>query len=105
MARAGFVPEESGPIVNQIGLVGAKVEADAQLITTLVRAETPVVNRLTFLLKMAGGQAAPLGPAADRAKTEALKLMRAPQTREALSQSPDGLERVRSLMQTAGLAA
>jgi len=105
VARAGFVPEESGPIVTQIGLVGARVESDAQLITALVRAETPVVNRLTFLLKLASGQAAPLGPVADRAKTEALKLMRSPQAREALTQSPDGLERVRSLMQTAGLAA
>jgi hypothetical protein len=105
VSRAGFVPEESGPIVIQIGLVGARVESEAQLITSLVRAETPVVNRLTFLLKLAGGQAAPLGPVADRAKAEALKLMRTPQTREALTQSPDGLERVRSLMQTAGLAA
>ena len=105
VARAGFMPEEAGPIVNQIGLVGSKVEADAQLIATLVRAEAPVVNRLTFLLKLASGQAAPLGPVADRARAEAVKLMRAPQTREALSHSPDGLERVRNLMLTAGLAA
>jgi len=64
-----------------------------------------VVNRLTYLLKLASGQAAPMGPVADRAKVEALKLMRTPQIREALSQSPDGLDRIRSLMQTAGLAA
>jgi len=101
----GLIPEDSGPIVIQIGVVGAKVEADAQLISALVRADAPVVNRLTFLLKLASGQAAPLGPAADRAKAEAIRLMRAPQTREALAQSPEGLERVRSLMQTAGLAA
>jgi hypothetical protein len=105
VARAGFVPEEAGPIMTQIGLLGAKVEDDAHLINILVRAETPVISRLTFLLKMAGGHAAPLGPVADRAKAEALKLMRAPQTREALAQSPDGLERVRSLMHTAGMAA
>jgi len=105
VSRAGFVPEESGPIMIQIGLVGAKVEADAQLINALVRAESPVVNRLTYLLKLASGQAAPMGPVADRAKVEALKLMRTPQIREALSQSPDGLDRIRSLMQTAGLAA
>lgn len=105
VARAGFVPEEAGPIMNHIGQIGAKVEAEAQLINALVRADAPVVNRLTYLLKLAAGQAAPFGPVADRAKAEALKLVRAPQTREALSQSPDGLERVRSLMQTAGLAA
>ena len=105
VAIVGFVPEDSGPIINQIGLVGAKVEAEAQLISALVRAETPVLNRLTYLLKLASGQAAPLGPVADRAKAEAIKLMRAPQTREALIQAPDTLERVRALMQTAGLAA
>ncbi len=102
---AGFVPEDAGPIVAQIGLAAAKVEAEAQLINALVRAETPVLNRLTFLLKLASGQAAPLGPVADRAKAEAMKLMRAPQTREALTRSPESLERVRALMQTAGLAA
>jgi hypothetical protein len=102
---AGFAPEEAAPIVAQIGVVGGKVEADAQLINALVRAEAPVVNRLTFLLRLASGQAAPAGPVADRAKAEAIRLMRAPQTREALAQSPEGLERVRALMQTAGMAA
>ena len=105
VSRAGFVPEESGPIMTQIGLVGARVEADVHLINALVRAETPVVHRLTFLLKLASGQGAPLGPVADRAKAEAIKLMRVPQTREALSRSPEVLERVLSLMQTAGMAA
>jgi hypothetical protein len=105
VGRAGFVPEESGPIMNQIGLVGGKVEAKAQLINALVRADAPVVSRLTVLLKLASGQAAPLGPVADRAKSEAIKLMRAPQTREALTQSPELLAAVRTLMQTAGMAA
>jgi hypothetical protein len=99
------MPEDSGPIMNQIGVVGAKIEADAQLVSALARAETPVLNRLTYLLKLACGQAAPLGPAADRAKAEAIKLMRAPQTREALAHAPETLDRVRLLMQTAGLAA
>ena len=102
---AGFAPEDAGPIITQIGAVGGKVEAEAQLIGALVRADSPVVNRLTFLLKLASGQAAPTGPACERAKVEAIKLMRAPTTREALSRSPDSLERVRALMQTAGMAA
>ncbi|HEX4181247.1 MAG TPA: hypothetical protein VHY32_10690 [Caulobacteraceae bacterium] len=105
VAGAGFVPEDALPIVTQIGTVAAKVEADAQLINSLVRAEAPVLHRLTFLLKLASGHAAPIGPVTERAKAEAIKLMRAPQTREALTQSPESLDRVRSLMQTAGLAA
>jgi hypothetical protein len=105
VSAAGFVPEDSGPILTQIGLVGGKVEASANLVAALGRAEAPVVKRLTALLKLASGQSAPVGPAADRAKAEAIKLMRAPQTREVLAKSPEGLEQVRSLMQTAGLAA
>jgi hypothetical protein len=105
VAGAGFVPEDSGPVMAQIGTLSVKVEADAQLINALARAEGQVLHRLTFLLRMASGQAAPLGPVADRAKAEAMKLMRTPQTREALTQSPDNLERIRALMQTAGLAA
>ena len=41
----------------------------------------------------------------ETAKAEAVKLMRAPQTRTELSEAPEGLEQVRTLLQTAGLAA
>jgi hypothetical protein len=105
VARGGFVPEEAGPITAKIGEVGGLVEADAKLCAALARAEAPVVHRLTLLLKLATGEAAPVGPAADRAKAEAMRLMRAPETRAALAQAPEAIDRVRTLMQTAGLAA
>ena len=105
VARAGFVPEESGPIMTRIGEVGGMVEGDAKLTAAIGRAGAPVVNRLTMLLTLAAGDGAPLGPAADRAKAEALRLMRAPETREALVQAPASFERVKVLLQTTGLAA
>jgi hypothetical protein len=56
-------------------------------------------------VRMAVGEAAPLGPAADRARAEALKLVRNPEFRDELSRSPEAVERVRGMMQTAGMAA
>ena len=44
-----------------------------------------------MLLRFAAGEAAPLGPAADRAKSEALKLMRIPETRAELAKTPEVL--------------
>jgi hypothetical protein len=103
--RSGFVPEESAPIATKIGEVGGQIEADARLCQALGRAEAPVVNRLTLLLRLASGEAAPMGPAADRARAEAIKLMRRPDIRQELAQTPDAIERVRALMQSVGMAA
>jgi len=49
--------------------------------------------------------AAPLGPAADRARNEALKLVRLAETRAAIAEAPEQVETVRTLLQQAGLAA
>jgi antitoxin component HigA of HigAB toxin-antitoxin module len=57
------------------------------------------------LLRLAAGETAPRGPAADRAKTEAIRLMRAPEIRAEIAKTPDAVDRVRALMQTAGMAA
>jgi hypothetical protein len=105
VARAGFVSEDAAPIAARMGEVGGMIEAESRLTAALAKAEAPVVNRLTVLLRLAAGEAAPLGPAADRAKAEAIRLMRAPETRHELAKTPEALDRVRSLMQTAGMAA
>jgi len=105
VGRAGLVPEEADPIMAKIGEVGGLVESDAKLTAAIGRAGAPVVNRLTMLLTLAAGEGAPLGPAADRAKAEAIKLMRTPETRAALAQAPASFDRVKVLLQTTGLAA
>ena len=64
-----------------------------------------MVHRLSLLLKLACGEAAPLGPAADRARAEALKLVRHDDVRNELMKSPEQVEAVRELIQQAGLAA
>jgi hypothetical protein len=103
--RCGFVLEEAGPIAVKIGEVGGQIEADARLAQALSRAAAPVVNRLTLLLRLAAGETAPRGPAADRARAETVRLMRAPEIRAEIARTPDAVDRVRALMQTAGLAA
>jgi hypothetical protein len=103
--KAGLSEIETDDIRRRIGEVGGWVEADARLVALIARAEAPPAHRLTLLLRLAAGEAAPLGPAADRAKVEALKLLRAPKTRAALATAPDALDRVKALMAQSGLVA
>ncbi len=101
----GLTERDETEIVSAIGTVGSAVEADARIVAMLARSPAPVVQKLSVLLRLAAGETAPLGPAADRAKAEAVKLFRAPESRAALSAAPETLAPLRSLMQAAGLAA
>lgn len=105
IARVGLTAEDLAPLSARIGEVGGMVEADSKLVALVVKASAPLLHRLTLLLRMAVGEAAPRGPASDRARTEALRLARAPELRTELSRSPEAFEKVRGLMQAAGLAA
>ena len=71
----------------------------------LGRSPAPLPQKLSVLLRMAAGETAPLGPAADRAKAEAVRLFRAPDNRAALAAAPDTLAPLKGLMKAAGLAA
>ena len=105
VGRAGLVEEDLRPISGKLGELGGLVEADAKLTLALAKATAPAVHRLTLLLRLAIGDAGPTGPAADRARSEALKLLRSDDTRAELAKTPDALNRVRELVQQAGLAA
>lgn len=103
--RAGLVTEDAAPIQAKIGEIGGLIEADAKIVTLIARAPAPAVHRLNLLLRLAVGEAAPLGAAADRARGEALKLVRHPDLRDELAKSPEAVEKVRGMMQAAGMAA
>jgi hypothetical protein len=103
--RSGLPPEDQGPIQARLGEIGGMIEADSRIVASILRAPAPVVHKLTLLLRMAMGEAAPAGPAADRAKAEAMKLIRLPEFRTELAASPEAVAKVRDLMQSAGLAA
>jgi hypothetical protein len=105
VSRCGLVEEDFGPIQAKLGELGGLIEADARLIAQTLAADAPALSRLTALLKMACGETAPLGPVADRARTEALKLARHESTRSELSSAPDQVDAIRDLLQHAALAA
>ena len=91
--------------MGAIGNVGGVVEAEAKLTAQLARAPAPVPQKLTALLRLAAGETAPLGPVSERAKAEAVKLFRAPESRAALSAAPEAIAPLKGLMKAAGLAA
>jgi hypothetical protein len=103
--RAGLVPEDLAPIHAKLGDLGGLIEADSKLLAALVQAQAPAAPRLTFLLRLASGEAAPLGPAADRAKAAAMKLLRSDAMRAELAAAPAQLSQVRDMVLAAGLAA
>ncbi|WP_304165202.1 hypothetical protein [Phenylobacterium aquaticum] len=105
VARGGLVPEDYGPLQAKIGDVGGQVEADAKVVTTLARGQSAPALRLLVLLRMAAGEISPIGPAADRARAEALKLIRLDETRNDLARAPERMGQVRQLMEQITKAA
>ena len=101
----GLTERDDEEINAAIGTVGGAVEAEARIVMMLARSPAPLLQKLSVLLRLAAGETAPLGPAADRAKAEAVKLFRAPESRAALSAAPEILVPLKGLMQAAGLAA
>lgn len=90
-------------IAASIGTLGGTLEADAGLISQIARASAAVTQKLGVLLRMAAGETAPLGPAADRARTEALRMLRASEVKEALSVEPEASAALNALMPAAGI--
>ena len=105
VARCGLVEEAFKPLQLKLGEIGGLVEADAKLVASTIRATAPALNRLTALLKLACGESGPLGPVADRARVEALKLARQDDTRAELSSAPGEVDAIRDLLKHAALAA
>ncbi|MFI4965185.1 MAG: hypothetical protein ACHP9T_07430 [Caulobacterales bacterium] len=105
VARCGLIAEAYAPLQAKLGEIGGVIEADAKLIAMTLRATVPALSRLTALLKLACGEAGPLGPVADRARAEALKLARNDETRAELTVAPDQMGAIRDLLKHAALAA
>ncbi|MBW8813646.1 MAG: hypothetical protein JF588_09490 [Caulobacterales bacterium] len=105
VGRCGLVTEDYEPIQEKLGDLGGQVEQKSKLTQNVARANAPLIHRLTLLLKLASGESAPSGPAANRARAEALRLFRMDETRAELAAQPDQMQQVRDLIAQAGLAA
>ncbi|HVM99730.1 MAG TPA: hypothetical protein VMT68_05910 [Caulobacteraceae bacterium] len=104
-SRTGLDPADLAPVQAKFGDVGGLVEADSKMVATLAGSQAPVLQRLGLLLRLAMGEAAPIGPVAERARSAALKLLRSDAARAELAAQPERLAEVRDLIQAAGLAA
>ena len=93
-ARAGLAAEDYGPI-----------QADSKIVSIVAKSSQGPVQRLMTLLRMAIGDTAPIGPTADRARAEALKLVRRDDTRAELARAPERMGQVRELLQAMTAAA
>lgn len=103
--RAGLQEAETADLCDKIGDLAGVIEAEARLVASIGRAQTTAGQRIALLLRLAAGEAGPTGPVAARAKAEVMRLLKAPETRQELTGSPEAVARLKPLMQAAGLAA
>lgn len=95
---AGLNEADTGQIVRKLGEIGALVEADARICDQIARAPAPPAQKLTLLLRLALGEAAPFGGATERAKAEVMRFLKGPAAREALAASPELASRIKPLL-------
>jgi hypothetical protein len=98
VSRSGSDAAGLDTVLEKLGEIGARIEAQAKLSMLIGRAAVPLTQKLSMLVKMAAGETAPPGPAADRAKAEAMKLVRDPAARDALAKAPEVFARFKALM-------
>ncbi len=87
----GLPGVEAAAVRTRLGEAGGWVEADTRLTASLGRSDADVLVRLNALMRLASGEAAPLGPAADRARAAAAALIRAPGVQAQLASRPESL--------------
>ena len=103
IARSGLEAEDVERLCTALGQLGGVVESEEHVMASLGAAKIPRMQKLLSLLPLAAGETAPTGPAADRARAEALQLLRDRELRGEIASSPDRMGGVLPLLQRAGL--
>lgn len=104
--RAAALSENDEQTICQaIGAVGGVIEAEAKIVSQIIKASVPVPRKLAMLLRLAAGETGPLGVPSDRARAEAIRLLKDPKSRAEIHAAPETAVALKSLMQSAGLAA
>jgi len=101
----GLTEKDEADVCEALGRIGDVVEAQGKVTGQIGRAPVPLVQKLSLLLRMAGGDGCPVGPASARARAEALRLLKGADSRQILASDPLALPALRPLMQAAGLTA
>jgi hypothetical protein len=103
--EAAKLPDkEAQEIRDKVGHIGAQVAQDAQLLAHIMRSPAPALQKLGVLLGLASGRSAPVGPLSEQARNEALRILRAPEVRQAMSGQPQLLAQLMPMIKAAGLA-
>ena len=98
--RAGGDVAGNGEVLHRLGDLGGRIEAENKIVALIVKSGASPMQKLAALLKMATGESAPPGPAAERAKAAVLKLAAAPDLRTAISEDPDNFRRLKQVVGT-----
>ncbi len=98
IAGADLDPADAARLEARVGEAGGWVEADARLTAAIGRSGAPPLARALALLRMASGETAPRGPAGDRARAEAARVVRTPELKAAVAASPDEFAKLRTLL-------
>ncbi|WP_297798822.1 hypothetical protein [uncultured Brevundimonas sp.] len=102
---AGLTGKDAENAVITLGNLGARIADEARLLPQIVNAPKPLAQRLSVLLKIATGEAAPFGKLTDQARAEVIKVIRSTEGRELLKTSPELLRSLAPLMKSAEAAA
>jgi hypothetical protein len=105
IARSGGKEAGIEPLLQIIGDLGGKIEADAKVLAQFRKTALPPVQKLQLLIRMAMGETAPIGPATERARLEAKRVMAQPETIHELSREPRMLHQVQTMMNALDRAA
>ena len=98
--RAGGDVAGNGEVLHRLGDLGGRIEAENKIVALVVKSGASPMQKLAALLKMATGESAPPGPAAERAKAAVLKLAAEPDLRTSISEDPDSFRRLKQVVGT-----
>ncbi len=98
LGTAGLPGPDTTLLQQRVSDAGGWVETDSHLCSLIVASSAPLPIRASVLAKLACGETAPKGPAADRARVELAKLLRDPASRAQLADHPEIAARVREAL-------
>ena len=96
--RAGGDVAGCSEVLQRLGDLGGRIEAENKIVSLIAKSGASSMQKVAALLRMATGESAPPGPAAERAKAVVLKLIADPELRSAISEDPDSLRRLRQVV-------
>jgi len=102
---AGLVGKSAENTTEALGRIGTKIAEESRVLSQIGKASAPVQQRLTVLLRLASADTAPVGKVNEMARSEAMRLMRLPETRQSLQAAPEALATLIPMLKSVGMAS